>query len=313
MTHYRMLESAPSVALTSNRNELKVYQGNIVYLNNGDNFELHFFNPTNFKLGIEILFNGVKKGDSYLVLNPGQDIILDRFLDEQRKMLFETYVVNGNNEEAVKAIEQNGVITFNFYKEYYRAQYATPQVNVNYNFPPKPPKPFKVKKGKKSIYNSPYTNNYYYGNSGTSGCAGMSGMSGASGTGGSGGIRGTNHTYSRFFSSTTSNYTSPGAYVCEKDLSYIPNSIDLNSITLTQTSSYNLETGRIELGDISNQNLRTVNAQFAQTPFHTVTYQILPYSVMNRTIGEVRTYCPECGYRLRKESWKFCPKCGEKL
>jgi predicted RNA-binding Zn-ribbon protein involved in translation (DUF1610 family) len=27
----------------------------------------------------------------------------------------------------------------------------------------------------------------------------------------------------------------------------------------------------------------------------------------------VRHYCTSCGYRLRKESWKFCPRCGDKI
>ena len=54
MTHNRMLERFPSVSISSKRNELKVYQGNTVYLNDGDNFELRFFNPLTEKLGVEI-------------------------------------------------------------------------------------------------------------------------------------------------------------------------------------------------------------------------------------------------------------------
>ncbi len=53
-------------------------------------------------------------------------------------MLFETYTINGNNKEAVEAIEKNGVISFNFYKEYYRNFDQQKNVNVNYDFPPKP-------------------------------------------------------------------------------------------------------------------------------------------------------------------------------
>ena len=117
MTHYRLQDRVPSVVITAKGNELKLYQGNVVYLNNGDNFELRFFNPLSEKVGIEINFNGIRKGDSYLVLNPGQDVSLDRFLDENRKMIFETYTIDGNNSEAVKAIEKNGIISFNFFKE----------------------------------------------------------------------------------------------------------------------------------------------------------------------------------------------------
>jgi len=316
-----MLDRAPSVVITSNRNELKVYQGNNVYLNNGDNFELRFFNPLNEKLGVEINFNGMKKGNGYLVLNPGQDIVLDRFLDEQRKMLFETYTVDGNNEEAVKAIEKNGIITFNFFKEY--GSYMPKDVNINYAFPPKPRK-YDANRYSKSM-------NYY--NSGTSGNSGISGNSGTSGSCGTGGNGG--------FSTNNFNYTAPGVFFSEKDFSTsISNtmfSADLSrgiSSTITNTvhidKDYwfpssssnisavlptidNLETGRIEMGEISKQQLKTINAQFCSTPIHTVTYQLLPISAMNRTISEVRQYCPECGYRLRKETWHFCPKCGEDL
>lgn len=324
MTHYRMLDRAPSVVITSNRNELKVYQGNTVYLNDGDNFELRFFNPLPEKIGVEINFNGMKKGDGYLVLNPGQDIILDRFLDEQRKMLFETYVVNGDSKEAVEAIAKNGIITFNFFKEH--GSYMPKDVDINYAFPPKPYKynANKLSKGMKSKSS---------GTSGSSGCNGTSGLSGTSG-------------HSPFSGTYTTNvyntFRSPGLYTTEIDQSFVSASasnsnsriytndllsrgININTsgtfsmdqdyfFPSTTTSIVNpLETGRIEMGEVSNQQLRTVNAQFSSTPIHTVTYQLLPYSAMNRTIKEVREYCPHCGYRLRKETWNFCPKCGEDL
>lgn len=328
MTHYRMLDRAPSVAIMSNRNELKVYQGNIVYLNNGDNFELKFFNPLQEKIGVEIIFNGVKKGDSYLVLNPGQEVLLDRFLDEKRKMLFETYVIDGNNDEAVKAIENNGDITFNFYKEYYRHNYNHTyddyDIKIKHEFPKKP-------YYNNYNYNVTYTggsgnsNVTYTGLSGTSGASGISGASGVSGTGGSAGYGGgtTTNANSRI-------YSSPGVYISEKDLTSTSNYFSQNA-TFTSTSTFDqdywfpindsesslsidsLETGRIESGDISDQNLRSVNAQFSTTPFKTISYKLLPYSAMNKTIGEIRQYCTSCGYRIRKSSWHYCPKCGSEL
>jgi len=308
-----MLDRAPSVAITHDRNELKVYQGNLIYLNDGDNFELHFFNPLQEKVGVEINFNSIRKGDGYLVLNPGQDLILDRFLDEQRKMIFETYVIDGNNEAAVKAIQQNGLISFNFYKEQ-KYNYYNPcnDINVNYNFPPKPIK-YKKSKGFSSASGTGGTsgangtcgtNNITYNSSGVYGACGSPGFPG-SGT---------------FTSSNT--FHTPGT--SERDLSYIAttNTVDYNSkgTTTFYTStcdSFNmfspLETGRIEKGDISDQYLRSVNAQFETTPFHSISYKIMPYSAMNREIGEIRAYCSGCGYRLRKETWQFCPKCGAKI
>jgi hypothetical protein len=293
-----MLDRAPSVVITSKKNELKVYQGNTVYLNDGDNFELRFFNPMNFKVGVEINFNGIKKGDGYLVLNPGQDIILDRFLDEQRKMLFETYIINGNSKEAVEAIAKNGIITFNFYKEH--GSYVPEDVNINYAFPPKPFKHTRHVKG----------------------------MNGNSGTVGNSGTAGTPYFTNSVTTSVNYNstFTSPGVSFFESDISYSTGSLsrgistenlDLDEDYCFTSSSIpvidNLETGRIEMGEISNQQLKTVNAQFSSTPIHTVTYQLLPYSAMNRTIGEIREYCTSCGYRLRKNTWDFCPKCGSKI
>jgi hypothetical protein len=299
-----MLDRAPSVLITNKRNELKVYQGNTVYLNNGDNFELRFFNPLAEKIGVEIIFNGIRKGDGYLVLNPGQDITLDRFLDEQRKMVFETYTVDSNNEAAVKAIEKNGLIQFNFFKEKNHYYHCNDVVNVNYNFPPKPYR-----------YEPPINiiNNYY--GPGVLGATGPSGTSGGSGSSG--------NYNSRIYK--TKNMTKWTPIKSDESFSYTNNAffseniaesnscIDYNSTN--QNSIQNpLETGRVEKGQISDQTLRNfVNLQFDTFAFHSICYQILPYSAMNKTIGEVRNYCEKCGYRLRKESWAFCPKCGNPL
>lgn len=296
MTHYKMLDRVPSVVFISKHNELKLYQGNIVYLNDGDNFELRFFNPLQEKIGVEIIFNGIRKGDGYLVLNPGQDLTLDRFLDEQRKMLFETYKINGNNKEAVEAIEKNGLISFNFYKEsgYYNNYNAN--VNVNYDFPPKP-------------YRTVYTNYTKSTKSRSKGIAGPSGPAGVAGSASAG-----------IYYSNTSNFQSPGVFINEMDQSFLCCSNDMPYATLGNSNGMGpvqtkntIETGRIEKGEISDQNLKGVNMNFQSSPFHSFSYKLMPYSTMNREIGEIRQYCSECGYRLRKSSWKYCPSCGSKI
>lgn len=296
MTHYRMLDRAPSVVITSNRNELKVYHDNIVYLNNGDNFELRFFNPLKDKVGVEIIFNGVKKGDSYLVLNPGQDITLDRFLDEKRKMLFETYKIDGNNQEAVKAIENNGLITFNFYKEYYNQRFnPNADVNVKYDFPPEPQN----------------SRGIFFGAQGVQGPAGGN-FNSFTTTNKNSRIYSKSASYSTLHniggvgSVTSTSFNSPGVYLNEVDMSYF-------SSDMSDMKDLEIETGRVEKGESSDQNLRTVNVQFAQSPFYTISYKIMPYSEMNKTTNEIRQYCPNCRYRIRKSTWKFCPSCGEEL
>jgi hypothetical protein len=298
-----MLDRAPSCAIMHNRNELKIYQGNIVYLNDGDNFELKFFNPTMEKIGIEINFNGIKKGDGYLVLNPGQDIILDRFLDEQRKMLFETYVINGENKDAVEAIQQNGAITFNFYKERY--SHYTNEVKVNYNFPPKP---FKYSP---TIFNSQISGS----SSSSSGIfVGYSPSNTTTTINNNWGLgygqiltsSMTHNIYSEYVSENTSNTIDYSDYLADSFS-------DFNTTNKNSRIYDPLETGRIEKGDISTQTLKGVNLQFSEAPFHSVTYKLMPYSAMNKTVGEIRQYCSCCGYRLRKNSWDFCPKCGTKV
>lgn len=295
-----MLDRVPSVVVTTNHNELKLYQGNIVYLNDGDNFELRFFNPLQEKIGVEIIFNGIRKGDGYLVLNPGQDLTLDRFLDEQRKMLFETYRINGNDEEAVDAIAKNGIISFNFYKEYYN--HGQKNVNVNYNFPPTP-----IKNNYSTWITSAYVGNV----TGIQGYAGATGYSGSQGSNkkskkklkGSFQIFNTTNANSRTYDSNIFMSHTKDFYIPSTNLSA---SIDINE------EFDSLETGRIEKGDISNQKLKGVNMNFASTVFHSVEYKLMPYSTMNRTIGEVRQYCT-CLYRLRNDKWSFCPKCGKKI
>lgn len=278
MTHNKMVGRDPSVIVTTNRNELKIYHPNIIYLNNGDNFELRFFNPLNFKIGVDIIFNGIKRNDSYLVLYPGQDITLDRFLDKKNKMIFDTYLIDGDNEHAKKAIENNGLIELLFYREQINYYYNEHDNTIYKNFP---------KRKKQTDY-------------GTGGC-GYSGTSDSSGLGGASGISG-------FRYSTVT------------DIKYnINNTASINNYnenfysTTISNFSNPLETGRVEIGDNSIQEIKQVSVNFETTPFHNVTYKLLPYSTKNINVKEIRNYCSECGYRIRKDSWKYCPKCGSEL
>ena len=74
-----------------------------------------------------------------------------------------------------------------------------------------------------------------------------------------------------------------------------------------------LETGRIEMGEQSNQELKHVDMKFESSPFYTVSYKMLPFSAKDTEVQEVRAYCNQCGYRIRKQTWKFCPKCSAKI
>ncbi len=263
MAHYRMQDRLPSAIVTAGGSEKKVYEGNTVYLNNGDNFELRFFNPLQEKLGIEIIFNGQKKGTGLLVLNPGQDIKLDRFLDDKSKMLFDTYQIDSNNESAVQAAAKNGIIDISFYKEKYFNQYCS------------------------GTFQSTNSNSIDYGSN-------------------------ISYTGKSTLDSLT---TSTNIYLNESNTANLDYAQKVADTLGSGVRSKSLtETGRVEKGDTSNQNLKEIDIEFESTPFHSISYQLTPMSTKTYTTAtEIRNYCPRCNYRLRKQSWEFCPKCGKKI
>ena len=87
-----------------------------VYLNNGDEFEIELYNPTQNKVLAKIEMNSKSIGNG-IILRPGERVFLERYIDEAKKFLFETYNVNGNNEEVQQAIANNGDVVVKFYNE----------------------------------------------------------------------------------------------------------------------------------------------------------------------------------------------------
>src|SRR5574344_2479176 len=88
----------------------------VVYLENGQEFQIQLFNPHNFTIGAEIFING-ERFSNYLVLKPGERIWLERYLDIKKKFKFSTYEVEGNDKDVQEAIKDNGNIEVKFYKE----------------------------------------------------------------------------------------------------------------------------------------------------------------------------------------------------
>jgi hypothetical protein len=107
--------AVPQSFVTKGKQRLKQHI-DAVYLNNGDEFEIELFNPTHNKVLAKIEMNGNSIGTG-IILRPGERVFLERYLDEAKKFLFETYTVNGNNEEVQQAIANNGDVTVKFYDE----------------------------------------------------------------------------------------------------------------------------------------------------------------------------------------------------
>ncbi len=131
----------PEAFVTKRRQRVKQFKSNdsyenIVYLNNGDEFEIELFNPTSTKVLAEIELNGVSLKNG-MVLRPGERIFLERYFDEPKKFLFETYEVDENDSNVQQAIKNNGKVVVKFYGEYIPSNYYF----TNYS-PPINPQPW---------------------------------------------------------------------------------------------------------------------------------------------------------------------------
>lgn len=108
-----------------NNNEVKQYfrkQSQLlteqtVYLKDKTEFKIELFNPTKDKIICKMKFNGNILSRQGLILRPGERIFLERFLDENKKFIFETYDVDLSDDDTKQAIMNNGDIEISFYKE----------------------------------------------------------------------------------------------------------------------------------------------------------------------------------------------------
>ena len=108
--------AVPQSFITKGKQRLKQHI-DTVYMNNGEEFEIELYNPTQNKVLAKIEMNGNSIGNG-IILRPGERVFLERYFDEAKKFLFETYKVNGDNQEVQNAIVKNGDVTVSFYNEY---------------------------------------------------------------------------------------------------------------------------------------------------------------------------------------------------
>lgn len=118
--------AVPESFVTKGKQRLKQHE-NTVYLENGDEFELELFNPTQNKVLAHIELNGTSL-KSGIVLRPGERVFLERFLDSPEKFKFDTYFVNGKSDEVLNAISKNGKVNVKFYNEKF---YFNPTITWN--------------------------------------------------------------------------------------------------------------------------------------------------------------------------------------
>lgn len=290
----------PVAHVTKGKHRLKQYRNDTVYLRNGDEFELELFNPTSDKVMAKIELNGNSLGAG-VVLRPGERVFIERYLEEARKFMFQTYEVNGKSEEVKQAIANNGDVKVLFYKE------STP-----YNYPINttwttmwptwgdrtfidPP-----------VYGYPNTsivkNNFYGSVSNTMDMSGSLDIS-------------------NNLDDSVSCFT---AQACCDSLDFMPreelkSSVQVNSgrklgkSMRSAKASKSVETGRIDKGDVSNQSFGHDYSTFETYWTWETTWKILPLSQKPLVSEDIKVFCTNCSTRQKKSSHKFCPNCGTKF
>lgn len=264
-----------------NKSLLKEYSSSkyqrVVYLNDGDEFQIQLFNPEKFPIAAKIHLNGEELSDM-LVLRPGERIWLERYLDQARKFKFSTYEIE-DSYEAKEAASLNGEVKIQFYRV------KTPRQNtvINISCPI-------------STIGSPTS--IYYNTINSSDCQvkSISELELAS-----------NLNSVNLASSDMSGETwYKSSYISDTACNFYASS------TATEPE-HSIETGRVEQGGYSNQKFSYVNYDFEDWSFRTETISILPLSRKPVTASDLKKrYCSNCGRKLSPKH-KFCPYCGTKV
>lgn len=270
----------PEAFITKGKNRLKQH-GQTVYLNNGDEFEFEFFNPKDISIMVKIKINGKYASTRGLLIKPGQRISLDRYIDEAKKYVFNTYEVDGNDKAAQEAIAKNGNIEFEFYDEKLFVPATVDFISIINELNDK----------------QKWNNDVFYSNTPT--------------------IMHYGATSSELIGNTILSdgmftYTSMPSY--EQNVGGMKSNSGMKSKSLNRSiSKPTVETGRVEKGSKSDTKMTNVDMDFYTMPSHTITWKILPKSQEPVEASSLRSYCPGCGNRKKKDTWKFCPGCGTEL
>lgn len=280
-----------------NKSLLKEYNNSdqnerVVYLNDGDDFQIQLFNPERTTIGAEVYANG-EKLSGILVLKPGERIWLERFTDRAVKFKFSTYnVEDGYSEEVQNAIADNGVITVKFFKERKKNCWCYDNDTSN--------------RIKDLVNDLVYT-----ASSDVLKCINDINTSRVNSV-----MNNLLKPETSYAKECTCKLTSEadsissyscGSYMNEKSFKDSYGNLNLsNSIETGNT----IETGRISEGDYSSQKFNNVNIDFEYCPFKTEVIKILPVSRKPYNNSDLnKIYCTECGRKLNPK-YKFCPYCG---
>ena len=293
--------TVPAAYVTVGRQRVKQY-GNSVYLNNGNEFEIELFNPTTTKVLAKLELNGVSLG-SGIVLRPGERVFLERYLNEAKRFLFETYEVDGNNPGVQKAIANNGQVSVKFYSEYINYGITlTGGSSWTYGWPTW---------GTTSVTSGLNNPTYTSSNIQPIGKRYKSNMKSSIK---SAGLNDVNHVYScNNLSNSIGSKNFDGMAGGADAMGFFNMSSDIEFASAAPAAVAPIETGRIEKGSNSNQNFTYDSTTFNTWYSWSSEWKILPVSQKPVVQEDLKVYCTKCGARRRKPSDNFCAKCGTKF
>ena len=248
-----------------------IKKGNLVYLQDNTEFKIELFNPLKENVLADIKINSQSISKSGLVIRPGQRCYLDCYLDDRKKFVFKTYTVE-NTEESKEAIQNNGIVEVFFYKEDV-LQFNNWNNNWLTNSGTyKPYDPFGI---------------YYHNGTSTGGCVNttltnnvdLGDIFGSSNYSNNSIINCSN----TFTSDSTQTNSTLGGSLSD-DYKGVNNLFDkklskkVNNVDTTRSLSANIETGRIEKGEVSSQKFTEVDMKFQTWAISVIKYQLLPES-----------------------------------
>jgi hypothetical protein len=85
-----------------------------------------------------------------------------------------------------------------------------------------------------------------------------------------------------------------------------------NDTTITSYNSDIKETGKIDIGSLSNQEFTSVDMSFKNNSFQIVNFKLLPMSQKPIEAKDLKPICTNCKHKAKKTD-KFCSNCGTKL
>ena len=281
MSNFITKDELAKIAIS--KNLIKEYKSSnserTVYLNDGTEFQIYLKNPYQTHLGIKISVNNKSIGNM-LVLRPGQSFWLDRFVNENRKFLFNTYEIE-NTAEMKYATNNNGKVKIEFYHE----KEVTPYISIYPSY-----------RNTEWTYNTDTLSNI---NTTTFNCC-QNDLN-----------RNLNdcNTSTCYFSTSTTGAVQGGIPTVSSATALRYES----DTTASRKIGATIETGRVEKGGHSDQEFEYCDIDFDYYPFKTENIQILPNSRKQIRAEETRRrYCSQCGKKVSPKD-KFCPNCGAKL